>query len=305
VFATGGEDRANIVPLDGSAPRALPRFSEDTALHAAAISPKGRFAATGFFYGQGEKTVRVWDLETGGLRRFELPEGSGAGPGASGRTGYEGGILSAGFADESTLYTAGDGGLRRWNLDTGSQEIVVPASPGYAMSGTLRAEKGLALTLEAGLHRLDDCRRALLHDLTTGTSRELTEFGECSTWSNWGTALDASGTVAATGSDDGMVRVGRLSGGEPHLLVGHKGPVNRIAISPDLRWVATTGEDNTLRLWPMPDLSKPALHTLAHDELLAKLRSLTNLRAVRDASSATGWKIEVGPFPGWKTVPSW
>jgi hypothetical protein len=51
--------------------------------------------------------------------------------------------------------------------------------------------------------------------------------------------------------------------------------------------------------------SKPSLHTLPHDELLPKLRSLTNLRAVRDPSWATGWKIEVGSFPGWKVAPSW
>jgi len=96
-----------------------------------------------------------------------------------------------------------------------------------------------------------------------------------------------------------------VSGGEPHLLVGHEGPIDFVAISPDLRWIASTGEDNTLRLWPMPDLSKPPLHTLPHDELIAKLHSLTNLRAVRDEESPTGWSIEVGPFPGWETVPTW
>jgi hypothetical protein len=40
-------------------------------------------------------------------------------------------------------------------------------------------------------------------------------------------------------------------------------------------------------------------------ELLAKLKSLTNLRVVRDPTSATGWKIELGPFPGSKHVPTW
>ncbi len=55
----------------------------------------------------------------------------------------------------------------------------------------------------------------------------------------------------------------------------------------------------------MPDLSKPPLHTLPHDELIAKLESLTNLRAVRDVASSTGWKIEVGPFPGWRNIPTW
>jgi hypothetical protein len=55
----------------------------------------------------------------------------------------------------------------------------------------------------------------------------------------------------------------------------------------------------------MPDLSKPPLHTLPRSELIAKLKTLTNLRVVRDGESATGWKLEVGPFPGWETVPTW
>ena len=38
---------------------------------------------------------------------------------------------------------------------------------------------------------------------------------------------------------------------------------------------------------------------------LAALRALTNLRAVRDPGSDTGWKIEIGPFPGWAKVPTW
>ena len=65
------------------------------------------------------------------------------------------------------------------------------------------------------------------------------------------------------------------------------------------------GEDSTLRLWPMPDLDLPPLHTRPHGELLAKLKTLTNLRAVRDLNSTTGWTIELGPFPGWAVVPEW
>jgi hypothetical protein len=52
-------------------------------------------------------------------------------------------------------------------------------------------------------------------------------------------------------------------------------------------------------------VTKPPLHTLPHAELLAKLDNLTNLRVVRDASSSTGWKLEIGPFAGWKDVPTW
>ena len=48
-----------------------------------------------------------------------------------------------------------------------------------------------------------------------------------------------------------------------------------------------------------------SLDSLSHDELIAKLHSLTNIRVVRDEESATGWKLVVGPFPGWETVPTW
>jgi hypothetical protein len=26
---------------------------------------------------------------------------------------------------------------------------------------------------------------------------------------------------------------------------------------------------------------------------------------VRNSSSDTGWKIDIGPFPGWSPVPEW
>ena len=52
-------------------------------------------------------------------------------------------------------------------------------------------------------------------------------------------------------------------------------------------------------------LSKPALHTLPLDRLLAKLRALTNVRVVADPEAETGWKLDHDPFPGWETTPDW
>jgi WD40 repeat protein len=143
-----------------------------------------------------------------------------------------------------------------------------------------------------------------LLDLATGEERPLPEFGEIPRNIARPFDLDGSGSVVASGDADGLIRVGRVGGGEPHLLVGHEGPAG-VAISPDGRWVASTGEDGALRLWPMPDLDKPPLHTLPHDELLAELRSLTNIRVVRDPESAEGWKVTLDPFPGWAEVPTW
>ena len=125
-------------------------------------------------------------------------------------------------------------------------------------------------------------------------------------------AFDPTGSTVV--SDDGLIcRSVELEGGdcatdhEPRLLFDGELPIYLGSpISPDGRWIASSGdEQGMLRLWPMPDLSKPPLHTLPREELIAKLKTLTNLRVVRDEESATGWKLEVGPFPGWETVPEW
>jgi len=108
-----------------------------------------------------------------------------------------------------------------------------------------------------------------------------------------------------TSDTEGVVRAGPATGGEPRLLLGgHSGVLWSVDISPDGKWVASVGDEG-IRLWPTPDMTKPPLHTLPHDELMAKLDELTNLRAVRDETSSTGWTLEVGPFPGWERVPEW
>jgi WD40 repeat protein len=116
-------------------------------------------------------------------------------------------------------------------------------------------------------------------------------------------AIDRTGSIVATGSYDGIVRVGPASGESPHLLIGHTSLVRSLAISPAGDRIASGGDDTTVRLWPMPDLKKPPAQTLPLP--LAKLKSQTNLRVVADAGAPGGYRPEAGPFPGWAVVPEW
>jgi WD40 repeat protein len=88
------------------------------------------------------------------------------------------------------------------------------------------------------------------------------------------------------------------------LLLGHAGPVSTVAVSPDGQWIASSS-GTEIRLWPMPDLAQPPLHTLPRDVLLAKLDGLTNVRVVEDPAAPTGYKLDIAPFPGGKDVPTW
>ena len=138
-------------------------------------------------------------------------------------------------------------------------------------------------------------------DRETGESRRILSHGD----QVMAVAIDPTDQWMVTGDYYGAIRVGRVNGEEPHQLLGHQGIANAVAFSPDGRWIASGGDDGTVRLWPIPDLSRPPLHTLPHDELMAKLHSLTNLRVVEDPESSSGWKIDYGPFPGWQEVPEW
>jgi eukaryotic-like serine/threonine-protein kinase len=295
LFGVGNSDRAWIVPLDGSHPRRLPVYSEDTLLWAGAVSPSGRRVATAWNYGLGPKTLRLHDVDTGETRVFRLPT-EGASSSVT-DAAFQGAVLGMGFFDETTLYTSGWAGLRRWDLERGTCELV---SADVDFIGFLGPDRRLALTgAPVPGREAQKCRQLQTRDLVSGKTRAVGPPGVC-------VVLPAavSGDIAAAPGSDGVL-VGRLSGDTAHLLVGHEGPVTGVALSPDGRWVATSGEDNTLRLWPTPDLAEPPLHALPHDELVAKLKSLTNLRVVRDPKSPAGWRLDVGPFPGWKDVPTW
>ncbi len=202
------------------------------------------------------------------------------------------------FTEDGHLLSSGSSGLLSWDLGTGDSETLFEGPVGRFATSSNDAQALLSqLDDEASLYTFG---RVMLLNLKTGSTTPLTSHGDRVT----AVAMDAGGTIAVTGDKDGLIRVGPITGEEPHLLVGNRDEVYDVAVDPLGRWIASAS-GTEVRLWPMPDLSKPPLHTLPREELIAKLKTLTNLRVVRDPESSTGWKLEVGPFPGWETVPTW
>jgi WD40 repeat protein len=285
-----------VVPLDGGAPRTLPRLSSAPNRQGRALSRDGHLAAAGTSFdtdGKGN-LIEVWDLQSGEGRTLD-PRSEGEECGDD-PTNFST-VHTLEFTSDGRLLTAGLSGLRLWNLADDTNVLLRPCAEGVTKSILAGSLEDRFLLAE-----VDETARVStlsFHDLRAGVSRELTSHGN----QVLSVALDPKGEFAVTGSFDGLIRVGPVTGEEPHLLFGHVNDVQSVAVSPDGRWIASRGADNTVRLWPMPQ-GRP-FHALPHEELLERIRSYTNLRAVADEGSVTGYGVEAGPFPGWAVVPEW
>jgi WD40 repeat protein len=299
-FAGQKKGQVLLYPFSGGAPHRLVESWEGGYVFFVAFDAAGRRAVAvpggatpGNLKAPESRALLVWDLESGEKHTHSV----------SHLTDERWLLWLPVFAPDGRLYVGGEGGVRRLTLpsDAGgtvSSETIHAA--GFAIpsfSGDGRSLLVVGTKATGGNGPFEDL---LLFDPVPGTSRPITTHG---TRLNRA-LLSPSGRVIVTGDHDGVVRVGPVSGEEPHLLLGHQGPVKSLAVSPDELWIASSS-DESISIWPMPDVTRPPLHTLPHDELMARLDALTNLRVVRDPSSPTGWSEEIGPFPGWKEVPRW
>jgi WD40 repeat protein len=281
-----------LVPLDGGAIRRLEGFEPRTWIGDVAIDADGRRVAACSHRGAADdKVIRIWDLETDEVTVLGPVEGAG--------DGFVGQIMGLEFLPDGSLVSSGYFGLFLWNLQQNTHKVLDPTPCWYlSVFGDGRFAASTADRMSGETNSV-----LKITDLRTEATRKLSPETTNPVW----IATDRTGDVLVSvdDADNTALRVGGTSAWEPHLLLGHHERVLAVAASSDGRWVASAAQDGTVRLWPVPDLSKPPLHTVPREELIAKLETLTNVRAVRDPDSSSGWKIEVGPFPGWETVPSW
>ncbi|HAX80359.1 MAG TPA: hypothetical protein DCY88_32120 [Cyanobacteria bacterium UBA11372] len=195
-----------------------------------AICPTASIVATG----SADKTVKIWQSDTGKLIRTLL--------------GHSDTVNCIAFSPNSTggetppLIASGSGDktIKIWHLDTGklihtlTGHSVTVFSIAFSPDGEM-----LASASGDGTIRLWHPGTGKLLNVLAGHS----DFVES-------VAFSPSGDRIASGSWDNTIRIWQVSTGKLlHTIKGHSGGIWSVTFSPDSQTLASNSGDNTIKLW--------------------------------------------------------
>ncbi|KAG8851207.1 hypothetical protein FRB91_008284 [Serendipita sp. 411] len=182
--------------------------------------------------GSDDKTIRLWDAETGQALGEPL-------------RGHEGAVTSVAFSPDGRCVASGswDNTIRLWDAETGQAR-------GETLRGHERAVSSVAFSPDGRRVASGSSDKAIrLWDAETGQARgEPLRGHENAVFS---VAFSPDGRCVASGSEDGTIQVWDAETGQARgePLQGHEEGVHSVAFSPDGRCVASGSSDKTIRLW--------------------------------------------------------
>jgi WD40 repeat protein len=204
----------------------------DKDVRAVAFSPDGRLLATG----SEDKTVRLWDAQTGQLRHT-VPD-----------TGAE--VTSVAFSPDGSLLAA----ALNYNSALNNYSVIVMDAQGAdagRVKHTLTYSSWPVMSLDFSPDGKTlfggSYRNVRLWDAETWALKREHEIGEI----NPAFAFSADGKrVASGGTNENAVKIWDTeSGALKFTLDGHEKGVLSLDFSPDGRTLASGSYDNTVRLW--------------------------------------------------------
>jgi WD40 repeat protein len=294
VALSGAGGQIEIVDLATGSSQSMPGVpSAALFLGKPAFSEDGRLLAVGVRRGRPDTfRLHLWNLETGETTTY--------GPFVESGTPTLG-IDSVHFVGNDQIYASVSGkGIVAVDLRTGASRLISNVFGGLVLSR--RGQFGFVTANVRGAQRQGDMPLTRI-DFERGTSSRVSTHGSAVS----AVALDPHDQWVATGSFDGTIRIGPVSGDDPHVLLSQEGGgmISSLSFSGDGRWIAASGEGFRLTVWPVPDLSKRPFHRRPLDSLLKALKTFTNLAAIPDSATPNGYKLEPGVFPGWANPPEW
>ncbi len=220
----------------------------DNIVIATAISPDGRWAATG---GGDNNEIHIWDLKTG-ERRLGA-DGQPLTLGGSGRQVWAVGVSAdgrrIGWGNTWTSHTT----LARnpleyaLTLPAGDAPLTEPVAAGDGAFLRARAElNGWSLDHRKGGHYGGD---AILDIKLGGRVVKSIERGPTDGYQHRSYSFTPDGETIISGGSNGWLTAYDRAGNTLGDFTGHEGDVWAVTPSPDGRYLVSGADDQTLRLW--------------------------------------------------------
>ena len=191
-----------------------------------AVTGDGRWAVSG----SDDKTLKVWDLESGQvLRTLE---------------GHSGGVSSVALTPDGqrAVSASHDKTLKVWDLESGQELRTLEGHPDWVRSVAVTGDGRRAVSAS-------DDSTLKVWDLESGEALRTLEGHRGYVFS---VALTGDGRRAVSASQDQTLKVWDLESGEAlRALEGHTDWVRSIALTGDGRRVVSGSDDRTVRLWDL------------------------------------------------------
>ena len=201
-----------VLPLDGGPPRYLEGFGWT---YWVVVDAEGKRVATNFTDPVAKRAIlRVWDLESGESWDLDPVIKSESCLDGDFHMNYVG---VAGFLPDGRLVSDGMSGLRVWDVEKGTSRQIRSYGKNECDfrfdAITPDGREVVGVRWDAG----NPTGPVLATTLESGEQRRIDTHGD----RVWALAVDPAGGKLVSGDRDGLVRVGPLTGEEPHLLYGH------------------------------------------------------------------------------------